>query len=124
MLKIGVLGYGYWGPNIVRNFNSIKEAKISSVCDINSIALNRVKKAYPNLKVFKDYRNIVAAKDIDVVAIVTPASTHFQLAKIALRNGKHIFVEKPFTLKSSEAEELIALADKNKLKIIENFYIK
>lgn len=118
MLKIGVLGYGYWGPNIVRNFSSVESVKVVSVCDVDPKALERAKKAYPHLDYSTDYQAIIRAKDIDAVAIVTPVFTHFMLSKEALKNGKHIFVEKPFALKSSEAEELIELADRNNLKIM------
>ena len=118
MLNVAVIGYGYWGPNVVRNFSSTEGVKVVSVCDIDPLALKRAKSAYPYLKTSSDYRNITKAKDIDAIAIVTPVVTHFTLAKEALLNGKHIFVEKPFVYKSSEAEELIRLADKKKLKIM------
>ena len=118
MFKIGVIGYGYWGPNVVRNFSSIDGVEIASLCDRDTNALKRAKKNYPQLKVSTDYLDITKAKDIDAVAIVTPVSAHFELAKRALLNGKHIFVEKPFTAKSSQAEELIELAEKKKLKIM------
>ena len=118
MFKIGVIGYGYWGPNVVRNFSSIDGVEIASLCDRDTNALKRAKKNYPQLKVSTDYLDITKAKDIDAVAIVTPVSAHFELAKRALLNGKHIFVENPFTAKSSQAEELIELAEKKKLKIM------
>ncbi len=118
MLKIGVIGYGYWGPNVVRNFSAIEGVRVVSVCDKDRKALERAKKAYPHLKVSTDYREITAAKDIDIVAIVTPVFTHFRLAKEALKNGKHIFVEKPFASSSGEAEALIILAEKKNLKVM------
>jgi len=118
MIKIGVIGYGYWGPNIVRNFASVEGAKVVSVCDIDPQALSRAKRAYPDLKTATDYRDITTDTGIDAVAIITPVCTHFELAKAALENGKHIFVSKPFTSKSSEAQELIELADKKGLKIM------
>lgn len=121
MINIGVVGYGYWGPNIVRNFNSVDGAKVISVCDINPDSLNRAKKNYPNLKFFSNYRDIIYLKKIDAVAIVTPVSTHYTIAKEALKNGKHIFVEKPFTYTVKEAEELIELAKKNNLKIMVDY---
>lgn len=118
MLKIGIIGYGYWGPNILRNFSLIEEVKVISICDKNAKALSRAKKAYSGLRFVTDYRDIVNSKNIDAVAIVTPVSTHFELARKALENGKHVFVEKPFTASSKEAEELIELAERNKLKIM------
>ncbi|MCC6544629.1 MAG: Gfo/Idh/MocA family oxidoreductase [Nitrospirae bacterium] len=118
MLKVGVIGYGYWGPNIVRNFNRLKSAKVVEVADTNNKALNRVSEIYPAINVTTSADEIITSADTDVIAIVTPVSTHFELAKKALQNGKHIFVEKPFTTTSAQAEELIELADKKNLLIM------
>jgi len=118
MIKMGVIGYGYWGPNIVRNFMGIDDVRISSIADKNPNALKRAGKACPGVGLTDDYSAITGSPDIDAVAIVTPVSTHFELAKTALENGKHIFVEKPFTATSEQAIELIELADKCKLKIM------
>jgi len=118
MLNIGVIGYGYWGPNIVRNFNAVKGARVVSLCDRDRKALARARETSHNLEFFTDCRAITASKDIDAVAIVTPVSTHFKLAKDALRNGKHVFIEKPFTSTAAQAQELIELADKKNLKIM------
>ncbi len=118
MLNIGVIGYGYWGPNIVRNFSALKGVKLVALCDADTKALERARKSYPYLKTFTDYRRITNAKDIDAVAVVTPVFAHYALAKDALKNGKHVFIEKPFTSKSSQAEELIDLSEKKKLKIM------
>jgi predicted dehydrogenase len=118
MIHFGVIGYGYWGPNIVRNFNQIEEASVVAVCDKNLEALKRVKKLYPNLEHTSDYKTIINSSDVDVVAIITPVSTHFQLAKEALQNGKHIFVEKPFTATVAQAEELINIAEQKNLQIM------
>jgi predicted dehydrogenase len=118
MIKLGVIGYGYWGPNIVRNFSRVEGVDIVSLSDIDPDVLNRAQRAYRHLKVCSDYRDITTSKEIDAVAIVTPVFTHFELAKSALENGKHIFVEKPFTSSVREAEKLIELADKKNLKIM------
>ena len=118
MIKIGVIGYGYWGPNVVRNFMSTEGAQIISICDIDKNALNRAKKNYPELKTASNSNEILTSPEIDAVAIVTPVYTHFELAKKAVQNGKHIFVEKPFTSSVAEAEELIELAEKKKVKIM------
>lgn len=117
MLTIGIIGYGYWGPNIVRNFSAIEGVKVVAISDKRPDALARARKAYPHIRMSADHKDITAAGDIDIVAIVTPVSTHFTLAREALKNGKHIFVEKPFTSKASDAEALIALARKRGLKI-------
>jgi predicted dehydrogenase len=117
-LKIGVIGYGYWGPNVVRNFYNAANAMVVSVCDLNSTALSRVRKVYPSMTVTTNPSDILLNPEIDVVAIVTPISQHFPLAKKALENGKHIFVEKPFTASSAQAEELIEIAERKKLQIM------
>src|SRR5215510_11097618 len=101
MLKIGVIGYGYWGPNIVRNFHNASNAVVATVCDMSPKALDRVRKSYPSIEVTTDTLDILKSPEIDAVAIVTPISHHFPLAQAALENGKHIFVEKPFTRSAS-----------------------
>jgi predicted dehydrogenase len=118
MINVGVIGYGYWGPNIVRNFNTIDGAKVISVCDTNQDALQRLSKTWPDIEVTRDVRDIINSPDIDAVAVVTPVSSHFDLARMALQNGKHVFVEKPFTATVAQAEELIELADKKNLRIM------
>jgi len=118
VVRIGVIGYGYWGPNIVRNFFNAQNATVVAVCDLNPKSLERVRKTYPFLQLTTDPADILTSPDIDAIAIVTPISQHFPLAKKALENGKHVFVEKPFTRTSAEAEELILLADTKKLVIM------
>jgi len=118
MIKIGVIGYGYWGPNIVRNFSGLEGAEVHSVCDMNSQSLNRVRKAYPHIQTTQDCGDILNSPNIDAVAVITPVSTHYELAKRALLNGKHVFVEKPFTATIAQAEELIEIAERKKLTIM------
>jgi predicted dehydrogenase len=118
MLKLGVIGYGYWGPNVVRNFISHQDCKVVTICDKSSAALARVLAAHPGVRVTTEPEAVLLATDIDAVAIITPVSHHFELAKKALENGKHVFVEKPFTATSSEAEELIELAERRGLQIM------
>jgi len=118
MVNLGVIGYGYWGPNIVRNFSGHQGCKVVAVCDNNPAALARVLGRHPGVRVTTDVDDVVTAPDIDLVAIVTPVSYHYQLAKKALENGKHVFVEKPFTATSAQAEELIELAERNSLQIM------
>ena len=97
MIKVGVIGHGYWGPNIVRNFHALDSAQVVTVCDSNVEAQRRAKHAFPDVQVISDAREILRSPSIDAVAIVTPVWTHFELAKAALENGKHVFVEKPIT---------------------------
>ena len=117
-MKFGVIGYGYWGPNVVRNLNQLEEARILAVCDKSPQARRRVQKAYPQVQVTSDSQELLLSTDIDAIAVVTPVWTHYELAKAALENGKHIFVEKPFTSNTAQAEELINLAAKKNLKIM------
>lgn len=118
MLKLGVIGYGYWGPNIVRNFSEHADCKIMAVCDKNPTALARVISRHSDMAVTTDPDDIIESSDIDAVAIVTPVSWHYDLAKRALENGKHVFVEKPFTATSAQAEELIEIAERKNLQIM------
>ena len=117
-LKIGVIGYGYWGPNVVRNFYNVPDATIVSVADVSQKSLDRVRAVYPSMELTTNANDILTNPGIDAVAIVTPISHHHALAKKALENGKHVFVEKPFTASVAEAEELIELAERKNLKIM------
>ena len=118
MLRIGVVGYGYWGPNIVRNFNAADGAAVVAVCDKNPATFKTLARTNPGIRCTSDPDTITKAKDIDAVAIVTPVSTHYGLARQALLNGKHVFVEKPFTATVAHAENLIEIAEKRKLTIM------
>jgi predicted dehydrogenase len=118
MLNIGVIGYGYWGPNVARNFHSSPGANLIAVSDISEKRLELARAQYPFIRAMNDPRELIRSKDVDAVAIVTPALAHFELAKEALLAGKHIFIEKPFTSTSAEALELIDLAAKKSLKIM------
>ncbi|HUY12642.1 MAG TPA: Gfo/Idh/MocA family oxidoreductase [Terriglobia bacterium] len=118
MVCMGVIGYGYWGPQIVRNFAASDRCQVTVVCDKSPDALRRAKQLYPGLETTSDFTEVLSSTAIDAVAIVTPVWTHFELAKAALQNGKHVFVEKPFTSTSAQAEELIELAEKKNLRIM------
>ena len=118
MLRMGVVGYGYWGPNIVRNLRSLEGCQVAGVCDQSPAAVRRIKQAHPDLNVTSNCSELLESKEIDAVAVVTPVCTHFDLAKAALQNGKHVFVEKPFTATVRQAEELVELAERKNLKIM------
>ncbi len=118
MINIGIIGYGYWGPNIVRNLSVVEGAKLTTICDGSQIALDRARRAHPYTSTTRDCNDILNSPDIDAVAIITPVSSHYELAKKALQNGKHVFVEKPFTASVMQAEELIELAEQKKLTIM------
>jgi predicted dehydrogenase len=117
-VRVGVVGFGYWGPNIVRNLNALDRCNLVSVCDTNVKALQRAQKTYPSVQLTTDVTEVLRSPDIDAIAIVTPVWTHFELAKAALENGKHVFVEKPFTSNSAQASELIELAQRKNLRIM------
>jgi predicted dehydrogenase len=116
--RVGVIGYGYWGPNIVRNLNGLETMHAEMVCDRSPGALARARKAHPGIQTVSDATDILRSTQIDAVAVITPVWTHYELAKLALENGKHVFVEKPFTSSSAQAEELIELAARKKLTIM------
>src|SRR5271157_3358257 len=118
MINFGVIGYGYWGPNVVRNLDSLEDARVLAISDTSPSARARAQKAYPGIRITDDAAEVISSTDIDAVAIITPVWTHFELAKAALENGKHTFVEKPFTSNSVQAEELINLAARKNLKIM------
>jgi predicted dehydrogenase len=118
MINIGVIGYGYWGPNIVRNFNAVTNSKVTCVCDTNAETLTHVSQTYPGMRVTNDFNTILNDPEIHVAAIVTPVSTHYEFTKRALQSGKHVFVEKPFTQSPAQAEELISIAEQKNLKIM------
>jgi predicted dehydrogenase len=128
MIRIAIIGYGYWGPNIVRNFFTARGIEVVSICDSSPGAREKVSNAYsctyeksavpPVIRLVSDYNEVVNAPDIDAVAVVTPVSTHYEIVRKALLNGKHVFVEKPFTSSVREAEELIEIADRKGLTLM------
>src|SRR5882672_4295828 len=118
LVRVGVIGYGYWGPNVVRNLQSLESCQLVTICDKNSDSLRSAGRVYPGVELTTDFSELLTSRQIDAIAVVTPVWTHFELAKAALQNGKHVFVEKPFTSTPQQAEELIELADRNRLKIM------
>jgi predicted dehydrogenase len=118
MVNIGVIGYGYWGPNVARNFHSASGVKLTAVSDISEKRLGLAQNHYPFIKGMKDSMELIRSTDVDAVAIVTPVFAHYEMAREALLAGKHIFVEKPFTSTSAQAKELIDLAARKGLKIM------
>lgn len=117
MLNVGVVGCGYWGPNLVRNLAENRLCRGLSLCDLDVTKVERLLLRYPAAQPFDRYEDMLARPDLDAVMIATPLSTHFDLARKALRKGKHVFVEKPFTASSEQAIELIGLAEQKKLTL-------
>ena len=118
VVNFGAIGYGYWGPNVVRNLDGLEGARIVAISDKSAAARGRAQKAMHGTHVTSDTNAVITSPEIDAVAIVTPVWTHFELAKAALENGKHVFVEKPFTSNTAQAEELINLAARKNLQIM------
>jgi predicted dehydrogenase len=111
-LNIAIIGYGYWGPNLVRNFTNAVNSKVTHVVDFRPERLSLVNKMYPSIETINNVDEIINFTKVDAVVIATPVFTHFELAKKALLNGKHVLLEKPMTSTVAEAIELIDLADK------------
>ncbi len=118
-IKIGIIGCGYWGPNFVRNFNSLKGSVVKYASDLSPERLAHIKKLYPDIITSNDYHRVLKDKDVTAVVISTPAHRHYPIAKDALLSNKHLLVEKPITTKISEAKELINIAqDKKRILMV------
>jgi predicted dehydrogenase len=115
MIRLGVVGYGYWGPNIVRNFAEVPGCQLTAVSDMRPERLALVRARYPGVKTYADPNELVADRRVDAVVIVTPVSTHFDLAMQALRGGKHTLVEKPLAATSEQAMRLCEEAERRRL---------
>ena len=118
MINVGVIGCGYWGPNLIRNFNRIDQCCMKMAADLNPNRLQTISKDFPNVELTKNPDDILGNPDIDAVAIATPVCSHFNLAREALMNGKHVLIEKPMTKTVVQAEELIALAQQKDLTLM------
>ena len=114
MIKIGLIGYGYWGPNLARNFNSNPDMELAVICDFSADRLEKAGKLYPQVKLTKDVDDLFNDTKLDAIAVATPVSTHFDLAHKALSNDKHVWIEKPMTEKVEQGRALIDLASKKK----------
>jgi len=124
MIEIAVIGYGYWGPNLVRNFLSNPETALSYICDLQKSRTNILKSKYPQIKTTTNYKDVLKDKGVQLVAISTPVSTHYKLAFDALSAGKHVLIEKPLTSNVAQAERLIETAEKKNLMIfVDHIYI-
>ncbi len=115
VINIGVVGYGYWGPNLVRNFYESPDSRVATVCETDPVRLSKVKDRYPTVEVTADFKKLVQDPGIDAVVIATPVSSHYPLAVEALRGGKHVLVEKPLSETSEQAQTLIEEASKRNL---------
>ena len=116
MFKIGIVGCGYWGPNLIRNFIRIPDTKVAC-CDMSKERLQEMKTLFYDIEIFTDYEKLLAS-DIDAVAIATPVASHYELAKKAILADKHVLIEKPLTRTSEEALDLIKLAESKKTTLM------
>jgi predicted dehydrogenase len=116
--RIGVVGCGYWGPNLIRNFRSLADCCLESMCDVDQKRVSYLRSLYPNVKAETDYEHLLNGSGVDAVAIATAVNLHYPMAKASLLAGKHTFVEKPLALSSKQCEELIDLAQKQALVLM------
>lgn len=121
--NVGIIGLGYWGPNYARIISQLENVNLSWCCDINKIALSKFSRLYPNVKVTDNIKDLLNDKNLDAVIIVTPAQSHFDLAKNFLSNGKHILVEKPLTNKLEDSKTLVKMSkEKNKILMVDHTF--
>jgi len=117
-IEVGVLGCGYWGPLLVRNFKSLPDCQLKAVCDVNAARLKHIRTLYPDVEGMTDPQQFVNGCGLDAVVIATPVKDHYALAKTSLLAGKHTFIEKPMASSSAECEELIEIAQRNGLVLM------
>ena len=116
-IQVGVIGCGYWGPNLIRNFNENPHTDIRYACDLELESLNKIKLRYPSVIMTRNYRDLLHDKDLQVIAVATPVHTHYKLASEILSAGKHLLIEKPLAASVKEAEKLLNLAQKKNLML-------
>lgn len=117
-ISIAVVGCGYWGPNLIRNFRSLHGCEVKVICDLDIRRLNHLKSLHPSVETCTNFEEIVDRKDVHAVVIATSVNTHYRMAKECLLAGKHVFIEKPMARSAAECEELIALADARELTLM------
>jgi predicted dehydrogenase len=117
-VRFGVIGTGYWGPNLVRNIHELEGAEVRWACDLRQEALHTVARRYPSVRTTMSVEEVLEDDDVEAVVVATPVSTHYALAMAALEAGKHVMVEKPLAEASDKAESLIALASESKLVLM------
>ncbi len=124
MIKVGIIGFGYWGPNLVRNFNLAAGCRVAAVADPRPDRLMLLGRMYSSIRGHRLAEDLINTRDIDAVVIATPVSTHFELARKAILSGKHVLLEKPMTSSISEAETLIQLAkEMNVLLMVDHTFL-
>jgi len=120
MINLAVIGYGYWGPNLVRNFQETEGVRVRACCDLDKKRLELVASKYPSIETASDFDRVLLNPKIDAISIATPVATHYELARKALEHGKHVLVEKPLAASVAEAESLVDIAAKHSLTLMVN----
>jgi predicted dehydrogenase len=124
LIRIGVIGYGYWGPNLVRNCFEASGAQVASVSDLRADRLTLVSSRYPTIKTTQNFRELIEDPSIDAVVIATPVSTHYELALRALQEGKHVLVEKPLASNTDQVQHLMDVAQKrNRVLMVDHTFV-
>ncbi len=124
MIKIGVIGIGYWGPNLVRNFINQPDATVKTICDLSTDRLEHMKRLYPTLETTQDYSELMRDPELDAIVVATSPASHYSLAKEALEAGKHVFVEKPLTTSAEDSLDLVRMArEKNLVGMVGHTFI-
>jgi predicted dehydrogenase len=118
VINFGVIGYGYWGPNLVRNLFEVSETQVVAISDMRQDRLSLAKSRYPSVEITTDFHDLLNDPNIDAIAIATPVFTHYDLAMQALQSGKHVMVEKPMTSTSEQATRLIDEAARRNLVLM------
>ena len=118
MVKVALIGYGYWGVNLLRNLTSIKQSEVAMVCDSREERLQVINETYPGINTTTSFEDVINNEQVEAIVIATPTFSHYELAKKALQAGKHVLVEKPLTATTEQAEELIQLATSKGLQLM------
>ena len=117
-VRVGVVGLGYWGPNLARNFDRLPDAELAYCCDLDEANLAKARGLYPSTVVTDDYAQLLSDDELDAIVVATSVPTHYALGKKSLEAGKHTFIEKPIALKAADAEDLLATADDYGVKLM------
>ena len=115
---VGMVGCGYWGPNLVRNFKSLPNCHVKMMCDLNEVRLQHMRTLYPDVEGVMSYDRLLQNDDLNAIVVAAPVKHHFPLAKASLLAGKHTLIEKPMASSSEECEELISIAEQNGLVLM------
>ena len=118
IIKVGVVGCGYWGPNLIRNLRQSPDCQLQAICDMSEQRLRHMRRLHPDVATTNRFEDLLQDAGIDAVVIATPVRFHYEMAKASLTAGKHTFIEKPMTRTVAEAEELVALADRQGLVLM------